>query len=63
MHSLQRRGWLREGLDLESAAAALWALSHVGTQRLLVEGEGWAEERYASWLEDVLCATLLRDPT
>ncbi len=58
---LEQRGWLRDGLDVESAAVTLWALSHVSAYRLLLEGEHWPRDRYASWLEDTLCGALLRD--
>ncbi len=56
------RAALRDGLDLDGAAAVIWTLSHPVAYRLLTDGEGWSDERYARWLENALLAALLAEP-
>lgn len=51
-------GPLRDGLDLDAAATTVWALTGPPMHRVLVDGRGWDQERYAQWLRDTLVATL-----
>ena len=52
-------GGLRRGMDRESAAATVWVLASPEVHRMLVDGWGWSQERYAAWLADTLSRTLL----
>jgi AcrR family transcriptional regulator len=60
VEALHRKGALKPGLDVDSAADILWTLNHPNVWWLLVGARGWAPDRYESWLADVLCAELLR---
>ena len=57
--SVADHGGLRPEVDRESAAATAWALASPEVHRLLVDGWGWSQERYAAWLADALARTLL----
>jgi AcrR family transcriptional regulator len=59
--SLDRKGALREELDVAAAADILWTLNHPSLHRLLVGERGWSPERYENWLAGVLCSELLSD--
>ncbi|MEO6512735.1 MAG: TetR family transcriptional regulator [Nocardioides sp.] len=50
---------LRDGVDREQAAATTWVLASPEVHRLLLDGWGWSQERYAAWLADALARTLL----
>jgi AcrR family transcriptional regulator len=52
-------GALRPGLDIDHAAATVWALTSPDVNRLLRDGRGWSRQRYATWLADTLVRTLL----
>ena len=52
-------GPLRDGLDQDDGAAAVWTLTGPDTHRLLVDELGWDQEHYASWLSATLAAILL----
>lgn len=55
---LEARGPLR--LPTEQAVDTLWTLAAPDTVRLLTRGRKWTTEQYATWLDDVLAAVLLR---
>jgi AcrR family transcriptional regulator len=55
-------GGLREGLNQEDAAAAVWTLTSPEVHAMLRGTWGWTSDRYARWLEDTLAATLLTTP-
>jgi AcrR family transcriptional regulator len=57
--SLNRKGALRPGLDVEGAADILWTLNHPNTWQLLVTQRGWTPDRYEQWVGDTACAQLL----
>jgi AcrR family transcriptional regulator len=59
--AVAEHGGLRDGLDRDAAAATVWVLTSPDVHRLLLEGWGWSQERYAEWLGDVLGRTLLAD--
>jgi AcrR family transcriptional regulator len=50
---------LRDGMDREQAAATVWVLASPEVHRLLLDGWGWSQDRYAAWLADALARTLL----
>jgi AcrR family transcriptional regulator len=56
---LADRGPLR--VDVDRAAEVIWAVASPDVARLLCDVQGWAEDRYAGWLEDTLVRTLLPD--
>jgi AcrR family transcriptional regulator len=57
---LRSRRGLRPGLSVEDAAARIWTIANPQTYRFLVAERGWSRERYRTWLEEALAATLLR---
>jgi AcrR family transcriptional regulator len=59
--SVADHGGLRGGVDRDTAAATVWVLTSPDVHRLLLDGWGWSQERYAAWLADVLGRTLLAD--
>ena len=56
---LAERGGLRDGLDVDDAAALIFALGHPETYRALVIDGGWPLERWAAWVGDALAVALL----
>jgi AcrR family transcriptional regulator len=57
--ALDARGALREGLSLDEASDALYALAGTDLYRALVHERGWTPERYEQWLFRVSCAEFL----
>jgi AcrR family transcriptional regulator len=57
---LEDRDALRPGLTLDAAAAAIFALGHSETYRVLVVDGDWDDDAWADWLQATLVATLLR---
>jgi AcrR family transcriptional regulator len=57
VEALAGHGTLR--VDVDTAADTVWALASPDVARMLRDGRGWSEERYAGWLEDVLTRALL----
>jgi AcrR family transcriptional regulator len=53
------RGPLR--VSVERAAETIWALASPDVARMMCDGHGWTEDRYANWLADVLVRALLPD--
>jgi AcrR family transcriptional regulator len=59
VESLDRKGALAPGLDVERATDILWALNLANLWQLLVEERGWTPAQYETWVGDVICARLL----
>ncbi|MBW0117445.1 TetR/AcrR family transcriptional regulator [Pseudonocardia sp. KRD-169] len=64
-HLAQRFG-LRDGLDVEDAAAVLWALTAPDVADRLVRRRGWGWDRFEAWLgrtmADAVLSTATRSP-
>ncbi|MDQ6741607.1 MAG: TetR/AcrR family transcriptional regulator [Candidatus Dormibacteraeota bacterium] len=58
---LQRKGSLREGLEVEAAADIVWVLNDPGLYHQLVDRQGWAPETFARWLAEAMQRLLLAD--
>lgn len=58
--SLDDKGALRPGLDVNRATDILWTVNHPSIWRLLVGERGWTPEEYEQWTGDVACAQLLK---
>lgn len=54
-------GPLRDGLDEDTAATTVWALTSAEVHSMLVDVRGWDHQRYAGWLHEVLVRLLLPD--
>jgi AcrR family transcriptional regulator len=52
-------GPLRDGVDVEHAAAMIWTLTSTDVHRMLRDQCGWDAEQYESWLRDSLLDALL----
>ena len=59
VESLEAKGALAPGLDVQHATDILWALNLSNLWQLLVEARGWTPEQYEAWIGDVACARLL----
>jgi AcrR family transcriptional regulator len=55
------RGPLR--VDVERAGQIIWAVASPDVARMLCDVQGWTNDQYAEWLEDMLVRTLLVSPT
>jgi AcrR family transcriptional regulator len=60
--SLERKGALRPGLAVATAADILWTLNHPDVWLLLVGERGWSADRFERWLAETSCAQLLGEP-
>jgi AcrR family transcriptional regulator len=58
---LEKNGAFRDGLNVGDVADVIWTLTSPEVHRLLRDGCGWSQERFARWLEDTLARTLLPD--
>ena len=58
---LAANGPLRNGMDVSGAGSIIWTLTSPEVNRLLRDGCGWSNQRFARWLEDTLVRTLLPD--
>ena len=58
---LAPNGPLRNGMDVSEAGSIIWTLTSPEVHRLLRDGCGWSNQRFARWLEDTLVRTLLPD--
>lgn len=45
-------------MDVEEAAALVWAVGHPGVYRRLVVDGGWSTDRYRAWVRDALAGSL-----
>jgi AcrR family transcriptional regulator len=57
---LDRRGALRDGLTIEQAAAAIFAIGHPETYRSLVLDGSWDTGEWAAWTSTMLHAALIK---
>ena len=55
------RGPLR--VDVARAGQIIWAVASPDVARMLCDVQGWTNDQYAEWLEDMLVRTLLVSPT
>lgn len=56
-------GPLRDGLDVEDAAATLWAITGPNMHRMLVDDLGWDLDRFERWVHRTVEAALLPPPS
>jgi AcrR family transcriptional regulator len=56
---LAERGFLRSGVDVETATDVLWACSSVELYELLVLQRRWPPDRFAAFITDMMRAGLL----
>jgi AcrR family transcriptional regulator len=59
VQSINDKGALRPGLDVDHATDILWTINHPSTWQLLAGERGWTAEQYEQWSADVACAQLL----
>lgn len=59
---LDRRGALHDGLTIEQAAAAIFAIGHPETYRTLVLDGDWDNQQWARWARTMLEAALIKPP-
>jgi AcrR family transcriptional regulator len=59
MKAISKQGGLAPGTSASQAAETFSALASPELHRLLTDGRGWSEKRYAGWLVGALRATLL----
>ncbi len=52
-------GPFRESIDQEEAVNTVWTLTSPEVFLLLTQERGWAKEKYANWLADILIKALL----
>jgi AcrR family transcriptional regulator len=60
VETLEAKGALVPGLDVERAADILWAINNPDLWQLLVGRRSWTPEQYERWCADLACAQLLR---
>jgi AcrR family transcriptional regulator len=59
VQSIDDKGALSPGVDVERATDILWALNHPNTWQLLAGERHWTAEQYEQWSGDTACAQLL----
>ena len=59
VESLDDKGALSAGLDVERATDILWTINHPNLWQLLVDERGWTAEQYEQWCAELACAQLL----
>ena len=59
VESLDRRGALAAGLDVDGATDILWTLNHPNVWQLLVGERGWTPEQWEVWFAETSRAQLL----
>jgi hypothetical protein len=57
---LDQRGALRDGLTIEQAAAAIFAIGHPDTYRTLVLDGDWDDRLWSAWARATLEAALIK---
>lgn len=62
VEALHDRGVLRDGLELEDAIDAFYALTGTEVYRCLTQERGWSPEQYEEWLFQLGCRELLETP-
>lgn len=63
VQSIADKHALAPGLDVAAATDILWALNHPTLYSLLARERHWSTKRYETWLADLFCRQLLRDPS
>ena len=56
---IRARGPLRDGLDLDTAADVVWALTSPEMHHMLLDTRGWDRTKYEDWLRTTLELSLL----
>jgi AcrR family transcriptional regulator len=62
VESLNEKGALKAGLDVDRAADILWTINHPKMWHLLIGERGWTPEGYEQWTGDLACSQLLDRP-
>jgi hypothetical protein len=62
VESLNDKGALTAGLDIDRATDLLWTINHPNLWHLLVGQRGWTPEQYEQWTADLACSQLLARP-
>jgi AcrR family transcriptional regulator len=57
--SLEHKGALKPGLDVDTATDILWTLNHPDVWHLLTGRRGWTPDQYEQWFGDTSIAQLL----
>jgi len=60
VETIDEKGALAAGLDVDRATDLLWSLSHPSVWQLLVRERGWTPQEYEDWCAETTCAQLLR---
>jgi AcrR family transcriptional regulator len=60
VESLDQKGALNRGLDVDRATDILWTINHPNLWHLLVGDRGWTPEQYEQWTGDLAGSQLLR---
>jgi AcrR family transcriptional regulator len=59
VESLDEKGALKIGLEVDRATDILWTINHPSVWHLLVGERGWTPEQYEQWTADLACSELL----
>src|SRR5918994_180276 len=59
VESLNEKGALTAGLDVDRATDMLWTINHPNMWHLLVGERSWTPEQYEHWTADLACSQLL----
>jgi AcrR family transcriptional regulator len=62
VESLDEKGALKPGLDVDQATDILWTINHPNLWHLLVGERGWTPEQHEEWTGDLACSQLLGRP-
>ena len=61
VESLDEKGALKTGLDVDRASDILWTINHPNLWHLLVGERRWTPEQYEEWTGDLACSELLSE--
>jgi AcrR family transcriptional regulator len=59
VESLNQKGALKAGLDIDRATDILWTINHPNMWHLLVGERAWTPDQYEQWTEDLARSQLL----
>jgi AcrR family transcriptional regulator len=59
VESLDEKGALKIGLEVDRATDILWTINHPSVWHLLVGERGWTPKQYEQWTADLACSELL----
>jgi hypothetical protein len=59
VESLNEKGSLKPGLDVDGATDILWTINHPNMWHLLVGERAWTPDQYEQWTGDLACSQLL----